>query len=99
MQLAKGDRANIAALTGCLFPCTFTQYRVVASKTMPWQHAGLFVHFGDLATTVRKEVYVYPLLSLVSDFGGSLGLFVGFSFFSLWDQIRAIFILGGSTLK
>ena len=66
---------------------------------------------------MKKEYYIYPLLSLVSDFGelflhngvgvkdpdvrikkrngllfhlkgGSLGLFVGFSFFALWDIIK-----------
>ena len=36
----------------------------------------------------RKEVEVYPFLSFVSEFGGALGLFVGFSFMMLWDLIE-----------
>ena len=86
-------------MTGCLVPCTFTQYSVAISKTMSWGSWGLFISFGNLVTRVRKEVYVYPILDLVSNFGGSLGLFVGFSFFSLWDVLKDVFILGGSTLR
>ena len=36
----------------------------------------------------RKEVEVYPFLSFVSEFGGALGLFLGFSFMMLWDLIE-----------
>ena len=64
---------------------------------------------NDLKLKVKKEYYIYPLLSLVSDFGewcecdvwgdnatgsetflpgGSLGLFIGFSFFALWDIFK-----------
>ena len=77
---------------------------------------------------VKKEYYIYPLLSLVSDFGelylhngvdekdpdvrikkrngllfhfkgGSLGLFVGFSFFALWDIIKDWAAVGIVSLK
>ena len=36
----------------------------------------------------------YDLVSLVGDVGGTLGLFVGFSFFSLWDTFKdlAVFV-------
>ena len=33
------------------------------------------------------EVEAYPVLSLVADVGGVLGLFVGFNFLMLWDWI------------
>ena len=36
---------------------------------------------------VETEALVYPFTSLVSDFGGALGLFLGFSFLMLWDWI------------
>ena len=30
---------------------------------------------------------MYPVVSFVAEFGGSLGLFVGFSFLTIWDYI------------
>ena len=33
----------------------------------------------------RTEVMMYPWESFVSEFGGALGLFVGFSFMMFWD--------------
>ena len=39
-------------------------------------------------TTIQSEVYIYPWTSLVAEFGGTLGLFIGFSFMSLWDGLE-----------
>ena len=36
------------------------------------------------------EIEMYPLSSFVSDVGGALGLFVGFSFIGLWDVIEIL---------
>ena len=38
----------------------------------------------------KKEAYVYPWTSLVAEFGGTLGLFVGFSFLMVWDIIDEV---------
>ena len=38
-------------------------------------------------TTIRTEQLIYPVTSLVADFGGTLGLFLGFSFITLWDKL------------
>ena len=40
--------------------------------------------------TKRTEIEMYPLSSFVSDVGGALGLFVGFSFISFWDVIEFV---------
>ena len=34
------------------------------------------------------QVIAYDIVSLVSDIGGTLGLFVGFSFFAFWDILK-----------
>ena len=38
-------------------------------------------------TGVQQEVLLYPITSLVAEFGGTLGLFLGFSFMTLWDGV------------
>ena len=38
-------------------------------------------------TTIKTEQLIYPVTSLVADFGGTLGLFLGFSFISIWDNL------------
>ena len=43
-------------------------------------------------TKFRNEIQIYPFLSFICDLGGSLGLFVGFSFLTLWDFFDIIFI-------
>ena len=46
--------------------------------------------FNFVSTDVRveTETYVYPLMSFVSEFGGGLGLFLGFSCLTLWDGLE-----------
>ena len=41
---------------------------------------------------VEEEVLVYPFQSLVAEFGGSLGLFLGFSFMAVWDGMRGVYL-------
>jgi len=42
---------------------------------------------GANATMVQRETLIFPLASLVAEFGGTLGLFLGFSFITLWDGL------------
>ena len=37
---------------------------------------------------VEKEMLVYTVETLVAEFGGTLGLFLGFSFMNLWDLVE-----------
>ena len=39
---------------------------------------------------VETEQLIYPLTSLVAEFGGCLGLFMGFSFMTIWDLFIAL---------
>ena len=43
--------------------------------------------FGSSTVTVLREEEAYSLLSLVSDCGGLLGLFIGFNFLMFWDSV------------
>ena len=55
---------------------------------------GAVVLYGSLSTTVLREYLIYDWDSLVADFGGTLGLFVGFSFVMLWDIVEYLITLG-----
>ena len=52
-----------------------------------YHHTSLNPIFVSNKTQVLKEVEAYPILSLVADVGGVLGLFIGFNFLMLWDWI------------
>ena len=48
------------------------------------QHA---VKFLNTYIKVETEVLIYPWQSLLAEFGGALGLFLGFSFMTIWDFV------------
>ena len=39
---------------------------------------------------IEREELIYPWQSLVAEFGGALGLFLGFSFMTIWDSVVQI---------
>ena len=41
--------------------------------------------FASTEVKVEKEVYAYPVISFIGELGGSLGLFIGFSFLTILD--------------
>ena len=46
--------------------------------------------FSNQETLNEKELESYSLLSVLSDLGGSLGMFLGFSFLMVWDTATDI---------
>ena len=48
---------------------------------------------------VRKEVEAFPLVSLVADCGGILGLFLGFNIFMVWEWIVGFLCFVIKTIK
>ena len=47
----------------------------------------LEIKFDSPVITTEQEVMAYSFGSLIADFGGLLGLFVGFNFLMIWDCI------------
>ena len=45
---------------------------------------------------VEKESLLYNFESLVAEFGGTLGLFVGFSFMAFWDCLEFVLTMFGN---
>ena len=54
---------------------------------------GLVYGFSTNMVKVRKESWAFPPLSFLAEVGGSLGLFIGFSFLGLYDYLVYILII------
>ena len=91
-EIATSEQRDVLNITGCKLPCSYREIKPVGTPINEEydQNNGLLLFALTLVTTdirVETEDLVYTFNSLVSDFGGSLGLFLGFSFFMLWDWI------------
>ena len=74
--------------TNCQKPCKYKKYVKTSVLDKLQDTSGLpgyMFGFSTNTVTVKQEAYLYPLSSLVAEFGGTLGLFVGFSFLTLWE--------------
>ena len=49
--------------------------------------------------TEEKEEYLYDFVSLVAEFGGALGLFLGVSFLTLWEFVEPALLLISKHIK
>ena len=88
--LSIGDTSVIIRETSCLKPCSYKKYVLIGEKrrsTFKSEEFALSLWAVSNSTQVEKEELIYPLSSLVAEFGGTLGLFLGISFMTLWDQI------------
>jgi hypothetical protein len=88
-----GDRA-MSEKTGCLPSCTRNEYVVKhefdtinVDYKVPHSH---LLEIGYLGTeyTVKEQYLVYGLPDLIADFGGFLGLLLGYSVLSFFDLGR-----------
>ena len=53
----------------------------------------LILNLASSWITSRKEELVYPFVSFVAEFGGSLGLFLGFSFNMFWEVFEYLYLI------
>ena len=44
---------------------------------------------------VETEELIYPWQSFLAEFGGALGLFLGFSFMTVWDSLVELPVIMG----
>ena len=58
-------------------PLAWTYEEVDATK--------IWLAFSSLKVMVNKQMWSYSASSFVADYGGILGLFVGFNFLMIWD--------------
>ena len=88
------DYDELENLTGCLKNCKYYTYALahqlvlsdieMSNKNEIW----LEVTLAGSNVIVKSETLLFPWRSFISEFGGSLGLFLGFSFIMIWDIIE-----------
>ena len=91
------------SLTGCKVPCTYQHYSLVDHPfTLHTTYSYFSLSYISTDVTLEEEVpvlpltfyissiqvLIYPLDSLISEFGGALGLFLGFSFLGFFAAVR-----------
>ena len=96
--LAKEKRSTFEAI-GCLYPCNYTHYKIGAEIKQDLGLFGLGLAFGSTTVNIHTEYYLYPFISFISDLGGSFGLFVGFSFFAVFDILKDFLLVLRKTIK
>ena len=81
-QVFYSSEEELKELTGCVPPCTFTHYSLVDSYSIisNSNESDLAINYALTDLVTEEEVLLFPFDSLVSEFGGALGLFLGFSF-------------------
>ena len=92
-KLRTADLKDIFKLTGCLKPCQYKKYSFLGEREPSLIKLDDTVAFSLWAvsnTRVSREHLIYPMASLIAEFGGALSLFLGVSFITLWDNFHLI---------
>ena len=93
--LLDADMSKITRKTGCKKPCSYKEYNFVNTNlkdlsyyTFPEDQIVFCLWAVSQNTLIEEEVLVYSFESLIAELGGSLGLFLGFSFMTIWDGLK-----------
>ena len=92
-KLAISDPEEIKQITGCPKPCFYKKYSFLGEPSpsdFRSEHYIFSLWAVSDKTNVETEELIYPSSSLVAEFGGTLSLFLGFSFISLWDNFGVL---------
>ena len=83
---------GITKLTGCRKPCVYSRYNLIGKTVTMFPTLDFVFSLYSVSnnTRVETELLVYPLTSLVAEFGGTLGLFLGISFLTIWDGAQYV---------
>ena len=88
-QIRRTDLNTIAKLTNCIKPCKYKKYSLLGDRkpsVFPTEDVAFSLWAVSENTRVATEQLVYPLSSLIAEFGGTLSLFLGVSFVTIWDN-------------
>ena len=91
-KLSRMPRGDLVEYTGCERPCHYREFQTIRdSITVHGTGNGIVFFYPDTEIIVDIEQEIYPFTSFIAEFGGALGLFLGFSFLMIWDLVMEIF--------
>jgi hypothetical protein len=95
VTLRDSSMRQITDRTGCEKPCSYKEYVLVddlkqAAYSSPDYHLTLDVWMATTDITVKTEQLIISPATLVANIGGTLSLFLGISFMTLWDGITKL---------
>ena len=90
--LAEMSPTTLHKTTKCLKPCKYTEYRLAGDREKDEEKGIKLVKISlsDSKATLMYERKLYGWTSFIAEFGGALGLFVGFSFLTLFDLYELV---------
>ena len=95
-DLSHLELPSLISRTGCEAPCQYNQYQFLNADLKPdseWPVEGQ-IQYGLWSVTkftkIEKEILLFPFTSLLAEFGGALGLFLGFSIMTIWEGAEGI---------
>lgn len=81
--------------SGCRRPCRYREIRAAGTpRDIPESGSGFMFFVPKLVSTDilrRTEKLSIPFSTLIGNIGGTLGLFLGFSFMMFWDWIEFVY--------
>ena len=90
MLAVEDDIKNV--VKNCKKPCSYKEYKFIGERKPTGLHENGTLTFSlwsvTRTTVVETEELFYPWTSLIAEFGGALGLFLGFSFMTLWERME-----------
>ena len=68
-------------------PCEYTEYKIAGDPIISMERGQrkLILRMADTMGTLVSEQPLYSFVSFIAEFGGALGLFIGFSFLTFFD--------------
>ena len=82
------DLSGVRNVTGCQIPCRYTEYKQVGDLEVTRstdRKRTLMLTLADTNIKLVNEEKLYGFVSFLAEFGGALGLFVGWSLLSVLD--------------
>jgi hypothetical protein len=101
-NLGDSSMRQITERTGCKKPCSYKEYVLaddLQKSAYPNQgyHLTLDMWMSTTDITVKTEQLLISPATLVANIGGTLSLFLGISFMTLWDGIIQLENIGKKT--